>query len=176
MLSPFGNELWQTVQGLWAENDIDVGGACNDCRPFLAGDAAADTDDQVGLCQLERTNPAEIVKNTFLCFFAHGAGVEQDDVGVFCGVRLDDVFRGCEYVKHFVRVVLVHLAPKGADEQFFYHCELFSFLKRRDFGRADHPYAVNCAGGIGDIDDVFFVLYGHGHDDQVFLVAELDRR
>ena len=64
------------------------------------------------------------MENTLLRIPAHRAGVEQDDVRVFRGVGLDDAFRSSEYVGHLVRIVLVHLAPKGADEQFFCHVDL----------------------------------------------------
>ena len=55
-------------------------------------------------------------ENTFfLRFFAHGAGVEEDDVGV---VRLGHLFNAAvfffQYGQHFFAVVFVHLAAKGA--------------------------------------------------------------
>jgi hypothetical protein len=48
-------------------------------------------------------------------------GVEEDDVRVVGSVGLDDFFGGSEHVGHLVRIVLVHLTPEGADEQFFGH-------------------------------------------------------
>ena len=83
-------------------------------------------DHQVGLGELERAHPTEVVEDALLRLLAHRAGVEKDDVGVFRRVGLDDVFRRCEYVGDFVRIVLVHLAPESADEQFFCHVFLVS--------------------------------------------------
>ena len=125
--APVGDHLWQAMQRLRAENHVDVGGAGDDRRAFLAGDAAADADHQVGFGELEQSHPAEVVEDTLLRFLAHRAGVEQNDVGVFRRVGLDDVFRRGEYVGDFVRIVLVHLAPESADEQFFCHVFLVSF-------------------------------------------------
>jgi hypothetical protein len=95
--------------------------AGDDRRPFLARHAAADADHQVGIGELQQAYPAEVVENALLRLLAHRAGIEENDVGVVGGVGLDDFFGGSEYVGHLVRIVLVHLAPEGADEQFFGH-------------------------------------------------------
>ena len=44
-----GNQLRQTVQGLRPKNDIDVRRTGNDCIALLAGDAAANANNQVGV-------------------------------------------------------------------------------------------------------------------------------
>jgi hypothetical protein len=116
-----GDQLRQAVQGLRAEHDIDVRRAGDDGFALLAGDAAADADHQVRIQLLQVLDPAEVVENLLLRLLAHRAGVEQDDVGFFRVVGLDDTFGGIEHVGHLVRVVLVHLAPESADEQFFWH-------------------------------------------------------
>jgi hypothetical protein len=118
--APFGDQLRQAMQGLRAEDDVDVGRARDDRRALLTGHATADADDQVGIGQLQQAHPAEVVENAFLRLLAHRAGVEEDDVGVVGGVGLDDFFGCSEHVGHLVRIVLVHLAPEGADEQFFW--------------------------------------------------------
>lgn len=74
-----------------------------------------------GFFFFERTHAPQIGEDFFLRFFAHGAGVEQDDVG-FVGLgNLFDaaVFFG-EDGEHFVAVVFVHLAAEGADKYFFH--------------------------------------------------------
>jgi hypothetical protein len=119
--SPLGDQLRQAMQGLRSEDHVHVGRAGDDRRSFLAGDATADANYQVGIGALQQAYPAEVVKNPLLRLLAHRAGIEENDVGVFGGVGLDDFFRCSEYVGHLVRVVLVHLAPEGADEQFFWH-------------------------------------------------------
>ena len=54
-----------------------------------AGDAAADPDDQVGVELLEVLDAAQIGKHLFLRLFAHGTGVEENDVRVFGTRNLD---------------------------------------------------------------------------------------
>ena len=76
----------QPVQRLRAEHDVDVRRAPDDGRAFLARDAAADADDEVGLAGLERAHAAEVVEHALLRLLAHRAGVEQDDVGVLGAV------------------------------------------------------------------------------------------
>jgi hypothetical protein len=57
-LAPLGDQLRQAVQGLRAEDDVDVGRAGDDRRAFLAGHAAADADHQVRIGALQvRTRP-----------------------------------------------------------------------------------------------------------------------
>ena len=122
---PLGDKLWQAVQRLWAEHDIDVRRTPHDGLAFLTGDAATDADDEIGLGLLERAHAAEVVENTLLGFFAHRASVEQDDVSLFGRIGSDDGFGCGEHVSHFVRIVLVHLAPESADEQLFGHAGQF---------------------------------------------------
>ncbi len=119
--APFCDQLRKAMERLRTEYDVDVRRAGDDGGPLLAGDAAADANDQAGLLLLQQAHPAEVVEYAFLGLFTHRTGVEEDDVGVFGGVGLDDFFRSSEHVGHFVRIVLVHLAPEGADEQFFCH-------------------------------------------------------
>src|SRR5690606_18534686 len=52
-----GNELGQAVQGLGAEDHVDVGRAGDDGGAFLAGYAAADAYDQARLAFLELAGP-----------------------------------------------------------------------------------------------------------------------
>jgi hypothetical protein len=61
------------------------------------------------------------VKDLLLGFFPYGTGVEQDDVGLLGLVGLLVALADGQYIGHLVRVVLVHLATKGADEDFAGH-------------------------------------------------------
>jgi hypothetical protein len=113
--------LRQPVQRLRSEHHIDIRGTAHDCRAFLAGHAAADADDQVGLCLLQLAHAAEIVEHAFLRFFAHRAGIEKNDVGFRSVERQREAVGGGEHVGHLVRVVLVHLTAEGADIEFSGH-------------------------------------------------------
>lgn len=66
----------QAVQGLRAEDDIDVGRAFDDRFTFLRGDTAGDPDDEIRIfpaqCFVET---AKVGKDFFLCLFTHGTGV-----------------------------------------------------------------------------------------------------
>ena len=114
-LAALGDQLRQAMQGLRPEDDVDIGRALDDRRPFLGRDAAANADDQSGLALLEQTHPPQIVEHPLLRLFAHRAGVEEDDVRLFGIVGLFNAFGGPQNVGHLVRVVLVHLAAKGTD-------------------------------------------------------------
>ena len=109
------------MQRLRTENDVHVRRAGDDGLAFLAGNAAADADDEIWIQLLELAHPAEFVEDLLLRLLAHRAGVEQDDVRLLRLVGLHDAAGGTEHVGHLVRVVLVHLAPEGADEQLLGH-------------------------------------------------------
>ena len=116
-----GNQFGQPVQGLRAEYDIDIRRTLYNGRTFLAGDAAADANDQIGLEFFQFTHPTQVAKHFLLCFFAYRAGIEQNDIGLFRFVSFFKPFAGMEDVNHFVRVILVHLAAKSLDIKFFCH-------------------------------------------------------
>ena len=107
----------QAVQGLWAEHQIDIGCALEDGFAFLRGHAAADADDQIRVAGFQFAPAAELGENLLLRFFTDGAGVDQDDVGLVFVLGQFQAVAGIEYVRHFVRVVLVHLAAVGFDVQ-----------------------------------------------------------
>ena len=48
----------------------------------LLGHAAADADDEFGIFFLELLERADVAEHALLGMFAHGAGVEQDEVGL----------------------------------------------------------------------------------------------
>src|SRR5690606_12541335 len=68
-----------------------------------------------------RARAPEIGEHLLLCLLAHRAGVEQDDVGVLDAVGPARAFARRQDVGHAVGVVLVHLAPEGADVQLLRH-------------------------------------------------------
>ena len=115
------NHFGEAVQGLRAKDDIDIGGAFDDVFAFLRGDASGYANDKFGILFFQGFDAAEVGKHFFLRFFAHRAGVEEDDVGV---VRLGHLFNAAvfffQYGQHFFAVVFVHLAAKGADKDFFH--------------------------------------------------------
>jgi hypothetical protein len=75
------DELGQAVQGLRAEDQVDVGRALDDGVAFLRGHAAADPDHHRLATLLERLPAAELAEHLFLGLLADRAGVDQDDVG-----------------------------------------------------------------------------------------------
>ena len=112
-------QLGQAVQGLRAEDHVDIGRARDDGRAFLAGHAAADAD--LHAAGLEVLDAAQVGEHLLLRLLAHRAGVEEDQVGlVHVGGRLV-ALGGVQHVGHLVRVVLVHLAAEGLDEDFAGH-------------------------------------------------------
>jgi hypothetical protein len=114
-----GQQLRQAVQRLRAEHHIDIRRALDDGRAFLAGHAAAHADQHAFFLQV--LDAAQVAEDFFLCFFAHGAGVEEDQVGLLHVQRRLVALGGMEHVGHLVRVVLVHLAAEGFDKDFFAH-------------------------------------------------------
>jgi len=114
--APSRDELGQPMQGLRAEDQIHIGRAAHDFSAFLAGDAAADADQEPRLRGLQAANAPQVGKHLLLRLLAHGTGVEEDEVRLG-GIRgLLEALGGGEHVGHLVRVVLVHLASERADE------------------------------------------------------------
>ena len=112
------DEVGQAVQGLRSEHHVDIRRALDDGLAFLAGDTAAHADDEVRIGLLQVLHAAQIRKHLFLRLFAHGTGVEQDDVRLFRVVgQFEPALVLAQHVGHLVRVVLVHLAAEGADVQ-----------------------------------------------------------
>ena len=111
------------MQGLRAEHDVDIGHAVDNRLAFLACHTAADADQQIGVLQFEVPDSSQVMEYLLLRLFAHRAGIEQDDIGVFGRACFYDVLAHREHIGHLVRVVFVHLATEGADEQFLHHGE-----------------------------------------------------
>ncbi|MNT15833.1 hypothetical protein D3C72_1509090 [compost metagenome] len=109
------------MQRLRAEHHVDIRRALDDGVTFLRGHAATHADQQVRLGQFQLAQPAQVGKHFFLRLFAHGAGIEQDHIGIFRRVGAYQAIGGAQHVGHLVRVVLVHLAAEGFNEYFFLH-------------------------------------------------------
>ena len=113
-LRPARQHLGQAVQRLRAEDEVDVRRALDDRRAFLAGDAAADADQRAA--RLQVLDAAEVAEHLLLRLLAHRAGVEEDQVGVVDVVGRLVAGGGVQHVGHLGRVVDVHLAAEGLDE------------------------------------------------------------
>ncbi|MNE55520.1 hypothetical protein D3C80_1503620 [compost metagenome] len=111
----------QAVQGLRAEDHVDIGRALADRLAFLAGHAAADGDDHVRLQVFEFTPAAQLGVHPVLGALADRAGVEQDDVGVFGAGRDFKGLMFTQQIDHARAVVLVHLATVGFDVKLLGH-------------------------------------------------------
>ena len=111
----------QTVQGLWAEDHIHVRCAITDRCAFLAGHATADGDHHVRFGQFQFTPTAQLGVNPVLGTFADRAGIEQDDVGIFCASSDFQGLMFAQQIDHARAVVLVHLATVGFDIKLLGH-------------------------------------------------------
>ena len=109
-------ELGQAMQRLRAEDDVHVRRAANDRFALLARHASAHADENAGTRALERLHAPEVGEDLLLRLLAHGARVEQDEVGLGGIGGLLVTLGGGEHVGHLVRVVLVHLASERPDE------------------------------------------------------------
>src|SRR5690606_30028458 len=116
-LAPRTHQLGQAVQGLRPEHQVHVRGPLHDRGALLGSHAAADADQHRAPVLLERLPAAELAEDLFLRFFAYRAGIDQDHVGFFGVLGQFEAVRRRQHVRHAGRVVLVHLAPVGLDEQ-----------------------------------------------------------
>ena len=80
----------------------------------LLGEAAADGDLHAGPLRLDRREVAEVAVELVVGVLPHGAGVEDDDVGLLVGGGAD-VARVLQQAAEPLGVVDVHLAPVGLD-------------------------------------------------------------
>ena len=116
-LAAGAQQLRQAVQRLRPEHQVHVGRALDDGLAFLRGHAAADADDHVAAVGLERLPAAELAEHLFLRLLADRAGVDQDHVRFLDIAGQLQALAGGQDVGHARRVVLVHLAAVGLDEE-----------------------------------------------------------
>ena len=115
----------QAVQRLRPEDEVDEGRAADDALALLAGHAAADPDQEFGLAFLQRAELAELGIELVLRLLAHRTGVDENDVGQARILGdLESAF-GAQDIRHAPRVVLVHLAAEGLNEEVSRHPGVF---------------------------------------------------
>ena len=108
------NEGRQVHQVLRTEDEVQPGEAPQQPLALLLRDATSDPDDAVRTLGLLFQEAAELGVELVFGLLANRAGVDNDDVrGVGFHSRL--VARVVQQVRHLLRVVLVHLAPEGAN-------------------------------------------------------------
>ncbi len=98
-----------------AEDDIHPRCLRPNDLTVVLGQAAADDDLHVGAPVLDRLQHAQVAVELVVGVLSNAAGVQDDDVRML-GVRGDDESVGFEEPGDALGVVLVHLAPEGADE------------------------------------------------------------
>ena len=85
LLQLLRNELRQGVDAVHAEDEVHIRIALAQLfhHMLLIGHAAAQADHQAGLFLLQALERAHIAENALLGVLADGAGVKEDEVGVF---------------------------------------------------------------------------------------------
>ena len=80
-----GQHGGQTVNAVHAKDKVHIGVALAQLFDdvLLLGHAAADADHQTRVLLLELFQRTDIAENALLGVLTHGAGVKQDEVGVF---------------------------------------------------------------------------------------------
>jgi len=99
---PAADQVREPVQRLRSKTTSTYGARSTIAATFLARDAAADPDHQARLQVLQVLDASEVGEHLVLRLLAHGAGVEEDHVGVLGAVRRDDAVGGIEHVGHLV--------------------------------------------------------------------------
>ena len=84
LLQLLGNQLRQGIDAVHAKHQIHIGVTLAQLfhNVLLVSHAAAQADDETGLFFLEPLQRAHVAEHPLLGVLAHGAGVEQDQVGV----------------------------------------------------------------------------------------------
>ena len=114
MLPGVVDQLGGTVHVVGAEHDIDVAGPLPDQFPVLLGQAPGHCDERAGPLCLHGLEPAQSAVQLVVGVLADAAGVEHHHVGILQdGGALVPV--ALEQARDPLGVVLVHLAPEGAD-------------------------------------------------------------
>ncbi len=109
------------MQGLWTKHKVDKRCTPRDALTFLAGNTAANTDHDALALLFQRAPAAEFGEDLFLRFFAYRTRVNEQEVGLVRISRELVTMRFAQDIRHFVRVILVHLATHGLDVELFAH-------------------------------------------------------
>ena len=109
------DDLGQELDPAGTENEVGHRGAAEDLFAFLLCDAAADPDEEGGSPALEGAHPTEVVVDLLLGLVPNGAGVQEDEVGLFGrrGLRPASAEHEADEPS---AVELVHLTAPGLDE------------------------------------------------------------
>ncbi len=111
--------LGQLAIGGRPRDQRDVGRALEDLFAFLLGDAAEHAEALAGLVQLLVV--VEAVEDLLLGLVADGAGVVEDQAGVFFGLDLAvALLQQC--ANHLFGVMGIHLAAEGLKIEGFFGC------------------------------------------------------
>ena len=114
------------MQGLRTEHHVDIGRTGSNRITFLARDTATDADNHVRPGLLELLPAPELGKHLFLGLFPDRTGVEQQHVGLGLVIGRQQVAALGQHVQHLGRIVLVHLAAVGLDENFTAHARILA--------------------------------------------------
>ncbi len=113
-------QLRQAMIALRPEHEIDRRRAADDLLALGLRDAAGDGDDEAAAFGRGRLFQAAHAAKLGIDFFrrllADVAGVEDDEVGIIGGRRLDIALRR-QRIRHAPRIVDVHLAAERFDEE-----------------------------------------------------------
>ena len=109
------DQVQQLGKRMRADHDVHPRGAALDQAAILLGQASGDDDAEPGVAVLQRFQVTEGPVEAVVSVLADGAGVQDDDLGVG-GLGHRGVAVRLEQTRDPLGVVLVHLAPEGADQ------------------------------------------------------------
>ncbi len=123
-----------------AEDGVDMRRTLEQQLTVLLGEAASNGDLQTGAPLLDRLQLAEVPVQPVVGVLADAAGIEHDDVCLFQVVGSRHAV-GCEHRGDALRVVLVHLAPEGTNQE----PACLGHRKRLGPGAASRARSSRCA-------------------------------
>ena len=141
-------QLGQAMVGLRPDHDVDERRPLEH-RPALGlGDAAGDPDHQIAAGgappRAQLTQPAELRINLLGGLLADVAGVQDDQVGVVRAIDPGIAVRR-QRVGHARRIVHVHLAAVGLDEELFRHASAAADCQFKSLRQSSPASTCACA-------------------------------
>jgi len=126
-----------------AGNDVDVRRAARDVATEALGHAAGDAEQHAGIALLVLFQLAQNGKDLVLRMLTHGAGVDEDDIGIggFVGAYVAATLERGDYQ---VPVVDVHLAAEALEEQLL-RAPTPGVTVRRGLGHASYSDSIRAA-------------------------------
>jgi len=111
--SQFSQDLWEQVNGLGTDDEVQVGNPVQQLLALLLGHASGHSNDRPSPL-FQPLVPSEGAVDLMLGFFANAAGVNEDEI---CLIRLlcFDVVQISQETEDSVGIVLIHLATVGLD-------------------------------------------------------------